>query len=171
MPAMGYSQSTFTPLDPGIYKAKISNTYMFESEYNGKKNQQVLIEFDVFGPKEGEAWEEQRALKHFIGATYNPKSKRAKATPFFFSIFGRELSEDEFKEFDTDYLIGLPMLITVGVKTDEQGAVTKNLIQAFTLKEHLTIAQLMEKWEAGGKPTGKQPEWLSGASGADGDEW
>ena len=172
MPAMGYSTSTFTPLDPGVYKSKIANTYIFESEYSGKKSQQVLIEFDVFGLREGDLWEEPKSVKHYIGAVYNPKSKRAKSTPFMFAIFGRELSEEEFAEFDTDYLIGLPLTLTVGIKTDEKGTPTKNTVDALSLKEHLTIAQLMEKWKAAGSPKGTKPEWMDKSAGStDSEDW
>lgn len=176
MAKMDYSDKAFSVMPMGRYKAKCINAFLFESEFQGKKKMEVLLQWSVLGPENGDNVQEPPTFNMYIGATYNPKSKKARSTKFVNMLFGRELSEAEFSEFDTDYLIGVQAILELSVKRDPQsGDETGNECQAVIPRETLSIAQLMQKWEANGKPVGQKPEWLgknsANASAGGGEDW
>lgn len=152
MPQIPYGGG-LEPLPAGEYRAVCINTFLHESEYEGKTQLRLLIVWRIPAASEGE---DPREIWQFTNGRYNPRRKDNSMTQLMTQLCGRELTEPEIQAFDTDYLIGQKATLRLDTKVNSKG----NTVQDFREvkpKELQTIESMRTAWEVS-KPKGERPE-------------
>lgn len=146
-----------TLLDPGSYTAKVTNVFCHNSVYQGgdPKNR-YLVDFEIEGEdRDGKPF----TLWEFVtaGASLNEKHS---GNLFLKKAFGRQLSIDEQKGFDPEWLIGTRWQLKIGTSLKQDGVTERNDIRTMTPLDPkpLTLESLEAHWKEEGKPEGEELE-------------
>jgi hypothetical protein len=160
------ARPSIPPMEEGTYAGICVASYYIgeqETQYNGKTRyvRQVLCTFEF--PTEiieidGE--QKPRQLSRTFTASVSKKGSLRKLVS---SLMGRSYSDDEFREFDTNSLLGRSALFEIQLNESKEYAniagcmsLPKGMPQPTTASELLTFD--VEEWND--EQFGKLPEWV-----------
>lgn len=160
------AKPSIPPMEEGTYRGICVGSYYIgeqETQYNGKTRyvRQVLVtlEFpDATIELDGEQKPRQLS-KHFTASVSKKAALRKLAT----ALMGRSYTDDEFRQFDTDDLVGRSALFEITLNDSREYAnisgwmpLPKGMPQPTTESELMTFS--VEEWDE--EVFAKLPEWV-----------